>query len=189
MLLVNIFLHLQLGYNPAAQQKANCSRVCGNITVPFPFGMEEGCFAREQFYLNCTNVTTSTLQLAYSYLVTEIDIDEGLIRYTIPDKEEGSVNPISEDDPGIYVNSGETASLKWVVANLTCPEAQANSTGYACVSTNSVCISLNSTDGYVGYRCNCSHGFHGNPYLYGGCEGNQTLLFFIENCISLEISI
>ncbi|CAL5032541.1 unnamed protein product [Urochloa decumbens] len=92
------------GYNPAAQEKANCSRVCGNISVPFPFGIEEGCFAREQFYLNCTNVTASTLQLYYQH-VTEIDIDEGLIKYTIPDDEEGSVSHMSEDDPGIFVRS------------------------------------------------------------------------------------
>lgn len=168
---------MELGYNPAAQQKANCSRVCGDIEVPFPFGMEEGCFAREQFYLNCTNATTSTLQLADDYLVTEIDINKGLIKYTIPDEEEGSVNPMSEDDPGIFVNSGELASFEWVVANLTCPEAQANSSGYACVSINSYCTSLNSTNGYVGYRCNCTYGFQGNPYLRGGCEGNQALLF------------
>ncbi|CAN6234688.1 unnamed protein product [Urochloa humidicola] len=158
------------GYNPAAQEKANCSRVCGNIKVPFPFGIEEGCFAREQFYLNCTNVTASTLQLGDFYLVTEIDMDQGLIKYTIPDDDEGSVNRMSDNDPGIFVSSGESVSSKWVVANLTCQEAQANISGYACVSANSNCIPLNSTNGYVGYRCNCSNGFQGNPYLQSGCE-------------------
>ncbi|RCV33183.1 hypothetical protein SETIT_7G062300v2 [Setaria italica] len=158
------------GYNPAAQQKANCSRVCGNITVPFPFGIEEGCFGREQFFLNCTNVTTSTLQLDEYYLVTEININEGLIKYTIPDDDEGSVRYFSDDGPGIFVSSGGSVSLKWVVANLTCQEAQANSSGYACVSANSNCIPVNSTSDYVGYRCNCSYGYHGNPYLHSGCE-------------------
>ncbi|WVZ85192.1 hypothetical protein U9M48_032142 [Paspalum notatum var. saurae] len=159
------------GYNPAAQQKASCSRLCGKKKVPFPFGVEEGCFAREQFYLNCTNVTTSTLQLVNSLLVTEIDIDEGLIKYTGPDEEDGSVDPLSPNDPGIFIDSGFEASMKWVVANLTCLEAQANRSGYACVSANSNCIPVNSTNGYVGYRCNCSDGFEGNPYLYsGGCK-------------------
>jgi hypothetical protein len=184
---VNIFFLLELGYNPEAQQKANCSRTCGTISVHFPFGVEEGCCARKQFYLNCTNVTTSTLQLAEdpnylvtfgqkkNYLVTEINIDEGLVTYTIPNEDEGSVYPISQDDPGIFVNARSLASFKWVVANLTCSEAQANSSGYACVSANSNCVPVNSTDGYVGYRCSCSNGFEGNPYLQSGCQGNQTL--------------
>ncbi|KAL6650566.1 hypothetical protein ACP70R_009491 [Stipagrostis hirtigluma subsp. patula] len=158
------------GYNPTAQQKANCSRHCGNISVPFPFGIEDGCFAREQFYLNCTNVTTSSLILGYGYVVTDIDIEEGLIKFRMPDEEDGSIDRISGDDPGIFVFSGEMVSLKWVVANLTCQEAQANMTGYACVSSNSKCLAVNSTNGYVGYRCKCSDGFQGNPYIRGGCE-------------------
>uniref|UniRef100_A0ACD5UZF0 Uncharacterized protein n=1 Tax=Avena sativa TaxID=4498 RepID=A0ACD5UZF0_AVESA len=36
------------GYDPL-QQKANCSRWCGDIRIPFPFGIEDGCFARMSF--------------------------------------------------------------------------------------------------------------------------------------------
>ena len=61
---------IEADYN--ALPKENCTRSCGNIIIPFPFGVEEGCCARKQFYLNCTNVTTSTLQLAKdpNYLLT-----------------------------------------------------------------------------------------------------------------------
>ena len=45
------FLLSNLGYNPI-RQKDNCQRLCGNISVPFPFGLEEGCFARKLFQLN-----------------------------------------------------------------------------------------------------------------------------------------
>ncbi|XP_066399042.1 wall-associated receptor kinase-like 6 [Miscanthus floridulus] len=157
------------GYNPA--QKPNCNRSCGNITVHFPFGIEEGCYAREQFYLNCTNETTSTLLLGNSFVVTEIDVENGLIKFMLPDIDEGSIVSVSRDDPGVFVDSGESVSLKWVVANLTCKDAQANTSGYACVSTNSNCIPINTkNNGYVGYQCKCSNGFDGNPYVNNGCQ-------------------
>jgi hypothetical protein len=103
-------------------------------------------------------------------------MDEGLITYTIPNEDEGVIRPLNEDDPGIFVHANYFTSLKWAVANLTCSEAQANNFGYACVSANSNCIPVNSINGYVGYRCNCSYGFKGNPYLQNGCTGNQTLI-------------
>ncbi|XP_035546656.1 wall-associated receptor kinase 2-like [Juglans regia] len=58
--------------------------------------------------------------------------------------------------------------LDWVVGNQTCEDAKKNTTGYACKAANSECY--NSTNG-PGYRCNCSLGYHGNPYLSGGCQG------------------
>jgi hypothetical protein len=173
------------GYNPA-QQKPICRGSCGNITVPFPFGIDEDCYAREQFYLNCTNETSSTLLLRgyYSFAVTEIDIEKGLIKFIVPDTYyERSVESMSRDDPGVFVDSGESVSLKWVVANLTCEDAQANRSGYACVSTNSNCIPVNTknNNAYVGYQCKCSDGFEGNPYVKNGCQGNQTIPYFVSH--------
>uniref|UniRef100_A0A0E0KNW3 Protein kinase domain-containing protein n=1 Tax=Oryza punctata TaxID=4537 RepID=A0A0E0KNW3_ORYPU len=159
------------GYIPA-QQKANCSRSCGNITVPFPFGLEEGCFARKLFQLNCTNATSSSLQFDDEHQVTYINISEGLvgIRYTsYYEQEEFKVYVPKQ--PDLYIGSGESSSVKWAVANLTCQEAKQNYSGYACVSINSTCLGVNSTDGYIGYRCKCLPGFQGNPYVQNGCEG------------------
>jgi hypothetical protein len=55
------------------------------------------------------------------------------------------------------------------VDNMTCSDV-ANKPGYACLSDNSQC--LNSANG-PGYICNCTQGYWGNPYLIGGCKGNQ----------------
>uniref|UniRef100_A0A0D9ZIF6 Protein kinase domain-containing protein n=1 Tax=Oryza glumipatula TaxID=40148 RepID=A0A0D9ZIF6_9ORYZ len=73
-------------------------------------------------------------------------------------------------EPYLYASFGEAViSLHWAAANLTCQEAQKNHSLYACVSANSTCLRVDSTYGYVGYRCKCIDGFHGNPYVVNGC--------------------
>lgn len=61
--------------------------------------------------------------------------------------------------------------LDWAIQTANnCMEAKKNLTSYACKSDNSMCI--NSTNG-LGYICNCSQGYQGNPYIQGpnGCQG------------------
>nr|CAB3466944.1 unnamed protein product [Digitaria exilis] len=57
--------------------------------------------------------------------------------------------------------------LDWVVDNKTCVQAMKNQSSYACRADNSVCVNTNYS---VGYFCNCSQGYDGNPYLNGGCQ-------------------
>uniref|UniRef100_A0ACD5Y9Q5 Uncharacterized protein n=1 Tax=Avena sativa TaxID=4498 RepID=A0ACD5Y9Q5_AVESA len=42
-------------YNPKPNEHCHTSSSCGRITVPFPFGLEEGCSANAIFLLNCTS--------------------------------------------------------------------------------------------------------------------------------------
>ncbi|KAE8772153.1 wall-associated receptor kinase 1 isoform x1 [Hordeum vulgare] len=160
------------GYNPI-QQVAICTRQCGDIEIPFPFGIEEGCYARKAFQLNCTNATTSTLQMEDDeHQVTHINLDEGLvdIRY-IAYYQQDFLRIYIDEEPDLYMGYGETMSAQWAVANLTCQEAQTDMHRYACVSSNSECSVVNSTQNLLyGYRCKCSTGFQGNPYVRDGCQ-------------------
>uniref|UniRef100_A0A0E0NMJ2 Protein kinase domain-containing protein n=1 Tax=Oryza rufipogon TaxID=4529 RepID=A0A0E0NMJ2_ORYRU len=58
--------------------------------------------------------------------------------------------------------------LDWAIRNAgNCDIAVRNRTDYACRSAHSECF--NASDGQ-GYRCRCSKGYEGNPYLDGGCK-------------------
>ncbi|XP_042489415.1 putative wall-associated receptor kinase-like 16 isoform X2 [Macadamia integrifolia] len=108
---------------------------------------------------------------------------------------------LAEQDWFIFNSSSDLSSstlnrtyipvvLDWAIGDPTsehptCEQARNDTKSYAC-GPNSYCSDSINGPGY-GYRCNCSDGFEGNPYLLQvGCQGAGvgTILVFI--CIYLS---
>ncbi|CAO2162864.1 unnamed protein product [Urochloa humidicola] len=58
------------------------------------------------------------------------------------------------------------AMLDWVINNSTCPR---NTPAPECRSAHSSCQD-SGAEGHGGYGCHCDDGYHGNPYVPGGCQ-------------------
>jgi hypothetical protein len=172
-------------YNPTP--KANCSRSCGSTYIPFPFGLEPGCFAKRRFQLYCASNRTLIARPPAKYEVTNISLAEGLMYVNkLSESEDANTNYLSIYYGGsdyfsqqvIYglEKSGlseEYGALSWSITNLTCESANQSST-YACLSMFSECLGVTHGTIYIGYRCKCSPGFEGNPYVQNGCTGTHS---------------
>jgi hypothetical protein len=176
-------------YNP--KPKGHCPASCGSIIVPFPFGLQERCSANERFLLDCTsgNLTLSILDDA-KYHVADISVDDGTVTVTnmvsgsnaneevlIESAESlvGSFRNIMGEDQFDLLSMEYNIVIKWAVANLTCQPAKQKEATYACRSSHSYCLNVTHGEIFMGYRCKCSPGFQGNPYVKDGCTG-QILL-------------
>ncbi|VAH83937.1 unnamed protein product [Triticum turgidum subsp. durum] len=162
-------------HNPPAydsiQPRADCPTSCNNVSTPFPFGTELGCFAKPHLYLKCIpTAALPVLQLTDRTLVTDISIGGGVLQI------HGISEPddfMSDSDHPLYALSGEgeRRMVKWAIDNMTCEHAKMNKSDYRCFSTHSDCVDVTDdrTLRHIGYRCKCSSGFEGNPYLQDAC--------------------
>ncbi|GFZ09867.1 hypothetical protein Acr_21g0004660 [Actinidia rufa] len=228
-----IFLQLLLAIVVAASQALpGCENLCGNISVPYPFGTRPGCFKSDYFLVTCNSsfnppklyLTRSLIEvtdifLSFGYAVIKgsqgrkyttgclslCDSIDNVINgscsgigccQTIIPKEVRSYNIrvnsydnhssvwdfnpcsysfVAEDNTYTFSSldladlQGRTSVpvvLDWAVGNETCAAARKNQTSFAC-KQNSKCYNF---DNGPGYRCNCSDGYEGNPYLSNGCQ-------------------
>jgi len=90
---------------------------------------------------------------------------------------------VSPEVYGFYLSEEYGMKMWWSIDNLTCTVATSKqrSATYACRSVNSTCIPVNrgnmNRTRQFGYRCKCSQGYEGNPYISDGCTGKHNTTF------------
>ena len=72
------------------------------MSVPFPFGLEEGCFGNERFRLNCTAAGETLFSIGdVQYHVNSLSVEDGTL--TVSNK----INNSSSGKEAVIVNSGQ----------------------------------------------------------------------------------
>jgi hypothetical protein len=63
----------------ASEPYSNCSRTCGSLDIPYPFGTSEGCYLNSSFLITCKD-STPFLGLSNKLKVLDVSLMEGEIR-------------------------------------------------------------------------------------------------------------
>jgi hypothetical protein len=91
----------------------------------------------------------------------------------------------NKDDYDTNSHSDKLIQLDWAIGNKSCGVARNDIDSFAC-KNNSYCYDPPSM---VGYLCNCSQGYKGNPYVEDGCTGIILFFFKLRNLPLFETCI
>ncbi|EMS57883.1 Wall-associated receptor kinase 4 [Triticum urartu] len=143
---------------------------CSSYSGGNPYILD-GCMRQEegaQYYV--TNLSVEDGTLTVSNMVNGHNEKEEILIYT----QNGYVFEDPMEDEFYFSMESDNHLIKWAVANLTCHIAMQKGTMYACRSSYSYCLNVTYGEIFMGYRCKCSSGFQGNPYVNDGCRGIAT---------------
>ncbi|KAL6871003.1 hypothetical protein ACP4OV_014851 [Aristida adscensionis] len=199
-----LFVQLPAAADAAAGSQiglwANCTTSCGGVSVPYPFGIEPGCYLQGfGFDLTCNTSYKKPPQL---FIFTEMKPDLQVTNISVYDatieiiQGKRIASARTRQLPtnlgsglGLNLSLKQVLNMGWYVAsnallqpsqnktragNETCPRDLGS---ISCHSSYSTCeAAIDPNNNYRGYICKCDNGFKGNPYLVHGCQD-------IDECI------
>ncbi|XP_047049114.1 putative wall-associated receptor kinase-like 16 [Lolium rigidum] len=156
-----------LAYMTSSSYVIGCSATCTDVTLENGICSGAGCCQADvpkdiSYYRGYFNE---------NYNTTNIWQDSPCSYIVVMEKAAFSFNTSYVKSTVFYDTYQDTVpiALNWQIRPWSCEVALKNMSSYACISKDSECVDITHVK-EKGYRCNCSHGYQGNPYIMGGCQ-------------------
>ncbi|KAM0005275.1 putative EGF-like calcium-binding domain-containing protein [Helianthus debilis subsp. tardiflorus] len=75
-----VILSTKKAESQVAQSLPDCPNKCGNITIPYPFGIRKDCCLSEAYLVNCTTLRVMNT----NFKLLNISLDDGLMHGLLP---------------------------------------------------------------------------------------------------------
>ncbi|XP_011034597.1 PREDICTED: wall-associated receptor kinase-like 22 [Populus euphratica] len=166
-----LFLVPEIATVSALMAKPNCAETCGNISIPFPFGIGTGCSMNDWFSVDCNKTTADSSSRAFlrriNMEVLGIPLGERWVRVNSPIISSGC--------------SGRGANL---AINMTgSPFAFSSSNSFAAMGCNNRALLNRIEPEIVGCKSTCS----ANNLTSSSTEGKENCYCSGNNCCQTRI--
>ncbi|KAI3670337.1 hypothetical protein L1987_87928 [Smallanthus sonchifolius] len=101
-----------------AQALPGCPDKCGNVTIPYPFGIQKGCYLSEAYQVNCTTLKVSNT----SFKLLDISLDDGLMHGLLPMAHHcyNSTGHLNQSQPNIRLSRFQISSTINLLTTVGC---------------------------------------------------------------------
>ncbi|KAK2998760.1 hypothetical protein RJ639_024553 [Escallonia herrerae] len=140
----------------------DCQDMCGNVSIPYPFGIGAGCAANESFVIQCDNYSSNPAKPFIGNKSVEV-LAISLRERTV------SVNNSLKFFPNGHLIFPDTYTrfasvLYWTYKNEYCNDTAVDKGDDFIYCKQNEALCGNQTD------CYCNDGYEGNPFLQDGCR-------------------
>ncbi|KAF2301583.1 hypothetical protein GH714_027005 [Hevea brasiliensis] len=163
-----LMLTIQLAIAKAPIAKPNCTDHCGNINIPYPFGMGKGCYLGDWFEIECHNSVDRPPRAFISKIKTE------LLNISVLNPSLQAIDGNQSADGckvAFLAGTYESYSRREKDSNVQFPmllDWMVNSTlredYFRMVIPETLDCDYSSSNELI-FRCSCNSGYEGNPYL------------------------